>query len=101
MDTPEQGTPTSWWEKLKRDLKERFLNFETAKGFYLIPAGLAISYVAAYYMQYLMQTAGVLFGWYWASIGVWKIFINPVKAEAEHWNRVEARQQEAKAKAGE
>ena len=43
-----------------QDFKERFLNFETVKGIYLLPAGGVICYVTLFYLQYVIQ--GVLSG---------------------------------------
>jgi hypothetical protein len=37
---------------LLQDFKERFLNFETVKGVYLLPAGGVICYVTLFYLQY-------------------------------------------------
>ena len=33
-----------------QDFKERFLNFETVKGIYLLPAGGVICYVTLFYL---------------------------------------------------
>lgn len=69
------------WQRLKMDFKERFLNFETAKGVYLIPAGLITCAVSIYYQQYVIQVLGVLFGWYMFSEGLRKTFVNRIKQE--------------------
>lgn len=60
-------------------MKERFLNFETAKGIYLIPAGIIIIYVTLFHLQFIIQVAGVLFGWYFVSEGLRKVFVNRIK----------------------
>lgn len=79
------------WEKLKQDFRERFLNFETAKGVYLIPAGLATVYASIFHVQYLLQTAGALAGWYLVSEGIRKVWVNRIKQAAETKALVNAR----------
>jgi len=64
------------WEKIKQEIRERFLNFETAKGIYMIPAGSVIIYVSVYYQQYLFMATGVIFGWYCVSEGLRKMLVN-------------------------
>jgi hypothetical protein len=86
------------FEKIKQDFMERFFNFETFKGIYLIPAGALIIYLAIFHVQYLIQGVGVIFGWYWISIGLYKVGINPVKSDAKHWMQVEKRMSNAKPK---
>ena len=66
----------STWSKLKMDFVERFLNFETAKGIYLVPAGFITIYVSIYYIQYLFIVGGCLLGWYLVSEGLRKVFVN-------------------------
>lgn len=81
------------WEKLKMDFIERFLNFETAKGFYLVPAGGVIIYVSLYYQQYLFTAVGVLFGWYCVSEGLRKIAVNRF-AQARAAKEISVKRQE-------
>lgn len=69
------------WEKIKMDFKERFLNFETAKGIYLMPAGLITVATTLYYQQHLLTVLGVLFGWYMFSEGLRKVWVNRYKQE--------------------
>ncbi|MGZ8432755.1 MAG: hypothetical protein ACXW6T_00075 [Candidatus Binatia bacterium] len=69
------------WETIKQEIRERFANWETAEGFYFIGAGLAIMLAVYYYQQYLLQTVGYLFGWYWVSRGVWQMWVNRFKQE--------------------
>lgn len=69
------------WKAIKMDIKERFLNFETAKGMYLVPAGLVTMFVSVYYQQYVIQSLGFLFGLYILSEGLRKIFVNRFKQE--------------------
>lgn len=71
------------WEKFKMDFKERFLNFETAKGIYMIPAGLIIAYAAVYYIAYVIQVAFGLLGWYMFSEGLRKVWVNRVKQDLQ------------------
>lgn len=61
------------------DFKERFLNFETAKGIYMVPAGLIITYAAVYHISFVIQIAFGLLGWYVFSEGMRKIFVNRIK----------------------
>lgn len=79
------------WEKFKQDFMERFMTFETAKGIYLIPAGLAIMYVSVFYMQYIIQATGIIFGWYMTSEGMRKVFVNRIKQAVKVNAMVEAR----------
>ena len=69
------------WDAIKMDIKERFLTFETAKGIYLVPAGLAITYAAIFHVAFVIQTAFGLLGWFIFSDGVCKIFVNRVKQD--------------------
>lgn len=64
------------WESFKMDFKERFLNFETAKGIYLAPAGLITIFISIYYQQYVIQGLGIIFGWYLFSEGLRKVIVN-------------------------
>lgn len=84
------------WEKFKQDFKERFLNFETAKGMYLIPAGLIGCYVSIYHVEYVIQAIGLLFSWYAVSEGLRKVWVNRVKQESKRAMMVEARLAESK-----
>ena len=84
-------------KELKMDLKERFLNYETAKGLYFVLAGLITVYVSVFYQQYVIQVLGVTWGWYSVSEGLRKIFVNRIKQavkqeelQEEHKNVVSA-----------
>ncbi len=66
-------------EEFKKDFKERFLNFETAKGIYMVPAGVIIVYASIFHVSFVIQTAFALGGWYCASEGLRKIFVNRIK----------------------
>jgi hypothetical protein len=70
------------WKKFKRDFRERFLNFETAKGMYLIPTGAAIIYVTLFHIQFIIQCVGVLLGGYALFEGLRKVFVNRIKQAA-------------------
>lgn len=80
------------WQKVKQDLKERFLNKETARGLYKIPAGIALAYVAVFFIQFVFQTAFVLLGLYLVCSGLYEFFVNPIKAEAKLWTKIEEKQ---------
>lgn len=69
------------WTAIKTDLKERLLNFETAKGVYMVPAGLAIAYAAVFYIAFVIQVAFGLLGVYIFSEGLRKIWVNRVKQD--------------------
>jgi len=84
----------STWDKIKMDIRERFLNFETAKGIYLVPAGLLVCYVSLYYQQHVITVCGVLFGWYMVSEGLRKVWVNRFKQERK---QEEIRQEHATA----
>lgn len=79
------------WTKFKRDFKERFLNMETAKGIYLLPAGLAVIYAGVYHVAFVIQVAAILAGGYFVYEGFRKITVNRItqaanrrKLEEEH-----------------
>jgi hypothetical protein len=84
---------------LLQDFKERFLNFETAKGVYLIPAGLVLCYVTLMHLQYLIQAWGLLCGVYMSSEGMRKVFVNRVKQKIATETLVEKRLREMDIKA--
>jgi uncharacterized membrane protein len=67
----------------KQDFVERYLSFETAKGFYLVPAGLVIIYLSIFFIQYIIQGFAFIFGWYCFSEGLRKIFVNRIKQAAK------------------
>lgn len=67
------------WKKLKQDFKERFLNFETAKGIYLLPAGCIGIFICWYYQQYFVQAFGTIIFGYMVYEGLRKIMVNRVK----------------------
>lgn len=67
------------WERFKMDFRERFLNFETAKGIYMVPAGLFIVYFAIFHIAFVIQVTFAIYGWYMFSEGLRKIFVNRIK----------------------
>lgn len=79
------------WEKFKADFTERFLNFETAKGIYMVPAGLIIVYCAVFYIAFVIQVAFGLLGWYIFSEGLRKIFVNRIKQALKTYELLDAR----------
>lgn len=66
-------------EELKQDFKERFLNFETLKGMYLLPTGIVIICTAIFYINYIVHVTCVLFGIYFIVEGSRKILVNRIK----------------------
>lgn len=73
---------SEFWTKFRKDFKERFMTFETAKGMYLIPAGLIGLYFTWYELQYLIQVAATLVFWYMISEGLRKVTVNRIKQQA-------------------
>lgn len=78
------------WERFKRDFKERFYNYETAKGLYLFPAGLMLIYLSIYHVEYVIQGAGALTGIYCLYEGLRKILVNRIKQELKKKELVES-----------
>ena len=76
-----------------QDFKERFLNFETVKGIYLLPAGGVICYVTLFYLQYVIQAFCFALGVYMMVEGFRKIQVNRVKQKIATENLVEKRLQ--------
>jgi hypothetical protein len=76
-----------------QDFKERFLNFETVKGAYLLPAGGVICYVTLFYLQYVIQAFCLALGVYMMVEGSRKIFVNRVRQKIATENLVEKRLQ--------
>jgi hypothetical protein len=76
-----------------QDFKERFLNFETVKGVYLLPAGGVICYVTLFYLQYVIQAFCLALGVYMMVEGFRKIQVNRVKQKIATENLVEKRLQ--------
>lgn len=67
------------WKKFKQEIRERFLNFETAKGLYIAPAGAFMMYVSWYHVEDAIRWAGVLIGGYALYEGLRKIIVNRFK----------------------
>lgn len=67
------------WAGIKQDIKERFFNFETAKGFYLVPVGLFGLWVAVLHVEYVIQAMGAAYFGYMVFEGVRKILVNRIK----------------------
>lgn len=68
----------------KRDIKERFATFETAKGVYLVPAGVVITYAAIFHVSFVIQTTFAAGGVYAVFEGLRKISVNRVKQSLAH-----------------
>lgn len=69
----------SIWKKLKQDLKERLLKFETIRGLYLVPAGILGIWVIIYHFQFILHAIGAACFGYMIVDGVRKIGVNRVK----------------------
>lgn len=63
------------------DFKERFLNFETFKGVYLLPVGLIGLWVTLTHIQYLLYIIGFAYFGYMAIEGARKISVNRIKQQ--------------------
>lgn len=64
------------------DLKQRFLNYETAKGLFFVLAGLILTYTAWFYIQFTIQVCATLFGiGFFVVEGFRKILVNRVKQQ--------------------
>jgi uncharacterized membrane protein len=74
-----------------QDFKERFLNFETVKGVYLLPAGGVICYVTLFYLKYVIQAFCLTLGVYMMVEGFKKIQVNRVKQKIATEGLVEKR----------
>ena len=61
-----------------QDFKERFLNFETVKGVYLLPAGV-LSATSPVFPHYVIQAFCFALGIYMMVEGFRKIQVNRVK----------------------
>lgn len=79
------------WQKFKQDFKERFLNFETAKGVYMVPAGLIGCYITIFHLNYMLQAVGILGFWYVFSEGMRKIAVNRIKQKVAREDLMAAR----------
>ena len=82
-----------------QDFKERFLNFETVKGIYLLPAGGVICYVTLFYLQYVIQAFCLALGIYMMVEGFRKIQVNRVKQSLAAERLKDARLREMNIKA--
>jgi hypothetical protein len=83
---------------LLQDFKERFLNFETVKGVYLLPAGGVICYVTLFYLQYVIQAFCLALGVYMMVEGFRKIQVNRIKQSLAAERMKDARLREMKIK---
>ena len=80
-------------ERFKQDIKERFLNFETIKGTYLLPAGLAGMWVTWTNLQFILHAMGSVYFGYMIIEGARKILVNRVKQKIAQEQLVEKRVQ--------
>lgn len=78
MTTP--TTPKSTFlQRLVQDIKERFLNFETVRGIYLLPAGVIGLYITWSNLQFVIQIAATAGFGYLILDGLRKVFVNRVQ----------------------
>ncbi len=79
------------WDKLKQDLIERLLNFETAKGIYLVPAGVTLLVSNFFWQQHVWDVAIFLLSGYMIFEGFRKIGVNRIKQEIARKKLIERR----------
>lgn len=69
------------WEHIKMDIKERFFNFETVKGAYLLPVGLLGLYITWNYVQFILYAIGFAYFGYMVLEGSRKISVNRIRQQ--------------------
>ncbi len=67
------------WKAIKLDLRERFANFETVKGLYLLPSGLVGLWVVFYHLQFILHIFGLVCFGYMVVEGIRKIGVNRIR----------------------
>lgn len=95
MSIKSKRTIRRFFSKLRQDLFERFVKFETVQGLYLLPAGLAGLVITWTNLQYILQAMGTTYFGYLVLCGAWKIFYNPVKQKLRRNQLVRNREFEA------
>lgn len=84
------------WKNFRRDMYERFINFETVNGLYLFPAcvfGLYCVWAEGMF-KYSIQV-GMTIAFFWgAYIGLRKILVNRVKQRLAQETLVQQRKRE-------
>lgn len=79
------------WAAIRTELKERFFNWDTASSVYIVPASATTFYYSLFDPGFAWTVGTGSLAWYLLSVGLYRLWRNPVKAEAERWAMVEAR----------
>lgn len=74
--------PTSFTSRLLLDLKERFLNFNTVRGAFLIPLALIGIWIAITSFQYILHALAAIIFVLAIVEGLYQFFHNPIKKAA-------------------
>ena len=64
---------------LRQDFYERFVNYDTANGLYLMGAGILIILAAIFYPQHAFTAFWCAVGWWSFSHGIRMVLVNPIK----------------------
>lgn len=80
------------WESIKMDMKERFLNYESAKGVYYVTVfGGGLLFFSLFYEQYMLKFVGIFGGVFFLSEGLRKILVNRIKKSVKEKQLIEER----------
>lgn len=74
----------TFFDKLKRDFQERFMTFETIRGFILAPFGAWVTYLALFDEAFAFKVLMLGLGIYTFIDGCRKIQVNRVKQTVRH-----------------
>lgn len=80
------------FDDMKRNLKERFLWFDTLLGIIKVGYCASLAYYTHYELQYAIQIAFYGASIYGATHGFYQIFSNPVKQEIAVQQMIEERE---------
>jgi uncharacterized membrane protein YfcA len=81
-----------FWKTLRREIKERFINFETVQGLYLLPCGIIGMAITWSHLQYILQAMGTSYFGYLILTGAWKVYYNPIKQKFKRNKLVQDRE---------
>lgn len=81
---------------LKNFILRRARFFRWWIGVYYAASGAAIIYTIHYYEEQSFRVSMYLFGQFWLSVGLYRIFRDPIKAEKAVWDAVEKDQRKEK-----
>lgn len=81
------------WERIKMDIKERFFNYETVKGIYMLPVGLLGLYITWNYVQFILYAIGFAYFGYMTLEGSRKISVNRIKQQVVVRKLIEVRKE--------